>query len=149
MANTSSIHSQIKIFGFGESEAILILNFLFHYDIDFKKKNDKDIETHYPLFKDFWEILSHTTVNLVKIKDVPHKENQLKKFSVIAGKYRTKKQTLLYHLRNAIAHGKISKDNKYVHFTDWNPWQKHESAIGKIKNEDFDNLLKIINNLTI
>mgnify|MGYP003448658120 FL=1 len=111
-----------------------------------RKKTDKEITDQYPLCKNIWDSLNNMAINLVKTKDVPNNERQLGKFSIIAVKYRTKKQTLFYHLRNAIAHGKIYKDDKYVHFTDWNPWQKHESAIGRIKNSDFEILLKIINN---
>ena len=142
---SKKIISKIAIVGFDESEASLLLSFLFNYDVDFKKKTDKEITDQYPLCKNIWDSLNNMAINLVKTKDVPNNERQLGKFSIIAVKYRTKKQTLFYHLRNAIAHGKIYKDDKYVHFTDWNPWQKHESAIGRIKNSDFENRFRIRN----
>ena len=117
---SKKIISKIAIVGFDESEASLLLSFLFNYDVDFKKKTDKEITDQYPLCKNIWDSLNNMAINLVKTKDVPNNERQLGKFSIIAVKYRTKKQTLFYHLRNAIAHANFqaySKNSKIEGFS--------------------------------
>ena len=139
-------NSKEDIVGFNKTEAFLLFSFLINYDNDFKKKTDTKVSQKYPHVKTFWEHFNNFEVQAVNIDKVPENENALKKFSVIGGKQKSKIQMLLYHLRNAIAHGSISKDNKYVHFTDWNCRKKHLSAVGRIKNKDFEILLKIINN---
>ena len=45
---SKKIISKIAIVGFDESEASLLLSFLFNYDVDFKKKTDKEITALIP-----------------------------------------------------------------------------------------------------
>ncbi len=101
------------------------------------------------MLKKVWQFLPNLKILVTKINSVPNNEKGLNNYSFIGSQQNSKLQTLLYHLRNAIAHGKISKDDKYVHLTDWTNRKKHQSVIGRIKNVDFKKLLNIINNIPI
>ena len=138
-----------KLQGFSPDEQQLMLHFLWNYEKKLKGfKNNKSLCEKYNRFNSLVKMMDNLKIQTCTIKKIPSSENQLNgKVNLFLGERNSRLISLMYHLRNAIAHASILKDEqdpiKYVHFTDYSPYQKHVSAFGRIKIGDFDNLFKV------
>lgn len=136
------VRKRKTIFGFSQLEifnlyycALVIDKEISKYDTN--KEAEKQIPVLKGVEKDLPKIVCDTKGGQAIVKA---EKNNIKDVFVCT-KQSTNLLSFLKHLRNAIAHGMISKSNGYVIIRDYNKGKNQKTAYGMIKREAINSII--------
>ena len=143
-----------KIRGFSPDEVVELYHYLCVYESELKRVENLEIfKTKYPRLNTPLETLMGTLIcNECNIETLSYvgivPMDNLVSMTYTKG---SKLLSLLYHLRNSIAHGQIEQDSDYVFIIDYKidyksgKSVKRFSARGKVKSSTLFKIIDIIN----
>ena len=127
---------------------VLCLDFLFAYsDLVTIKTNEELNKKKKGLSKNVIKIIPYKDITLLTKKELQaYKGNNLNEECILCtlGSKRSKSLALLQHLRNAIAHGRLHQNGKYLELEDWDDDKKTNiTALGKFDKIKIKRLLEL------
>lgn len=130
-----------------EKDIVVLYKLLVQYEQRISKlTSDESLYREFAQYSGFWKripknlIVPEKAEKMPKSKDIPTKGDVI----VMTKSKKTKLLSFINHLRNAFAHGTIVTDGSFVIFSDYNKNRKRFSALGKIKQSTFNEILKLI-----
>lgn len=138
-----------EIHGFSQNEVTELYRYLCIYECELANiGNQEKLFLKYPKLKQVEEnikgfVCKYCTKESLKTIAITPMENLISMTRCRSSKV----LSLLHHLRNSIAHGKIMQEDRYVHLIDYGKENNANvfSARGKIKSSKLFEIVSIIN----